>query len=108
MWQKPGTMQTTSSPTHKIPAHPGADDDTDDEEEELNQEPKQKRQKVEAEGESKEDDDADDEGEENNQDSKRKVGTEESKEQAAENKQYEPIKNLVENPPSEAEDDEAK
>lgn len=35
MWQKPGTMQTPSSPTHKVPAHPGADDDTDDEE--LNQ-----------------------------------------------------------------------
>jgi len=36
MWQKPGTMQTVSSPTHKVPVHPGADDDTDDEE--LNQE----------------------------------------------------------------------
>lgn len=35
MWQKPGTMQTPGSPTHKVPAHPGADDDTDDEE--LNQ-----------------------------------------------------------------------
>ncbi|XP_076656944.1 RNA helicase aquarius [Halictus rubicundus] len=35
MWQKPGTMQTSNSPTHKVPAHPGADDDTDDEE--LNQ-----------------------------------------------------------------------
>lgn len=33
MWQKPGTMQTTGSPTHKVPVHPGADDDTDDEEE---------------------------------------------------------------------------
>ncbi|XP_076284506.1 RNA helicase aquarius isoform X1 [Lasioglossum baleicum] len=32
MWQKPGTMQTSNSPTHKVPAHPGADDDTDDEE----------------------------------------------------------------------------
>ncbi|XP_054010956.1 RNA helicase aquarius [Hylaeus anthracinus] len=31
MWQKPGTM-TPGSPTHKVPAHPGADDDTDDEE----------------------------------------------------------------------------
>ncbi|XP_076762363.1 RNA helicase aquarius [Xylocopa sonorina] len=34
-WQKPGMVQTPSSPSHKVPAHPGADDDTDDEE--LNQ-----------------------------------------------------------------------
>lgn len=71
MWQKPGTMQTTGSPTHKIPVHPGADDDTDDEEEGLSQE------------------DAE---------------TKESKKESVENK-YEPIKNLVEDPPSEAEDD---
>lgn len=70
MWQKPGTMQTTGSPTHKIPAHPGADDDTDDEEE-LNQDD------VEMQEESKEE---------------------------TENK-YEPIQNLVEDPPSETEDD---
>ncbi|CAL1675407.1 unnamed protein product [Lasius platythorax] len=71
MWQKPGTMQTPGSPTHKIPVHPGADDDTDDEEEGLSQE------------------DAE---------------TKESKKESVENK-YEPIKNLVEDPPSEAEDD---
>ncbi|XP_017876403.1 RNA helicase aquarius [Ceratina calcarata] len=34
-WQKPGMVQTPGSPTYKVPAHPGADDDTDDEE--LNQ-----------------------------------------------------------------------
>jgi len=62
-------MQTMSSPTHKVPAHPGADDDTDDEEE-LNQDAEIK----------------------------------EPKEEIAENK-YEPIKNLVEDPPSETEDD---
>ncbi|KAL6255928.1 hypothetical protein P5V15_013168 [Pogonomyrmex californicus] len=71
MWQKPGSMQTSSSPTHKVPTHPGADDDTDDEEE-LNQ------------------DDAE--------------MSESKEEETAENK-YEPIKNLVEDPPSEAEDD---
>nr|XP_034177201.1 RNA helicase aquarius [Osmia lignaria]XP_034177203.1 RNA helicase aquarius [Osmia lignaria] len=32
VWQKPGTVQQPSSPNHKVPAHPGADDDTDDEE----------------------------------------------------------------------------
>lgn len=75
MWQKPGTMQTMGSPTHKISAHPGADDDTDDEDEE----------------------------EELSQDN---AEIKESKEEMAEpiNK-YEPIKNLVEDPPSEAEDD---
>jgi len=72
MWQKPGTMQTMGSPTHKVSVHPGADDDTDDEEE-LNQ---------------------------NNTEMK---SNEESKEEMAGNK-YEPIKNLVEDPPSEAED----
>lgn len=71
MWQKPGTMQTMGSPTHKIPAHPGADDDTDDEEEGLGQEDEEMK---------------------------------ESKEDNVENK-YEPIKNLVEDPPSDAEDD---
>ncbi|XP_017796093.1 PREDICTED: intron-binding protein aquarius [Habropoda laboriosa] len=35
VWQKPGMVQTPNSPSHKVPAHPGADDDTDDEE--LNQ-----------------------------------------------------------------------
>lgn len=71
MWQKPGTMQTMGSPTHKIPAHPGADDDTDEEEEEFSQED---------------------------------VEMKESKKENIENK-YEIIKNLVEDPPSEAEDD---
>lgn len=71
MWQKPGTMQTMGSPTHKIPAHPGADDDTDEEEEGLSQED---------------------------------VEMKESKKENIENK-YETIKNLVEDPPSEAEDD---
>ncbi|XP_029661086.1 RNA helicase aquarius isoform X2 [Formica exsecta] len=71
MWQKPGTMQTMGSPTHKIPAHPGADDDTDEEEEGLSQE--------------------DDE-------------MKEPKKENVENK-YEIIKNLVEDPPNEAEDD---
>ncbi|KAL6447091.1 hypothetical protein ACFW04_001442 [Cataglyphis niger] len=71
MWQKPGTMQTIGSPTHKIPAHPGADDDTDEEEEELSQED---------------------------------VEMKESKEENIENK-YETIKNLIEDPPSDAEDD---
>ncbi|XP_033355690.1 RNA helicase aquarius [Bombus vosnesenskii] len=32
VWQKPGMMQTPNSPSYKVPAHPGADDDTDDEE----------------------------------------------------------------------------
>lgn len=71
MWQKPGTVQTMGSPTHKVPAHPGADDDTDDEEE-LSQD---------------------------------NAEVQESKEEVAENKKYEPIKNLIEDPPSEAEDD---
>lgn len=72
MWQKPGTVQTMGSPTHKVPVHPGADDDTDDEEElTVGQ----------------------------NTDETLK----ESKEEKTENK-YEPIKNLVEDPPSEAED----
>ncbi|CAK9809263.1 RNA helicase aquarius [Anthophora plagiata] len=35
VWQKPGMVQTPNSPSYKVPAHPGADDDTDDEE--LNQ-----------------------------------------------------------------------
>lgn len=71
MWQKPGTMQTMGSPTHKIPAHPGADDDTDDEEETLSQE-----------------------------DVEMKESTNENVE-----KKYEIIKNLVEDPPSDAEED---
>lgn len=71
MWQKPGTMQTMGSPTHKVPAHPGADDDTDDEEEGLNQED---------------------------------VEMKESTNENVENK-YELIKNLVEDPPSDAEED---
>ncbi|XP_018395286.1 PREDICTED: intron-binding protein aquarius [Cyphomyrmex costatus] len=70
MWQKPGTMRTMGSPTHKVSVHPGADDDTDDEEE-LNQDSTEMK---------------------------------ESKEEVAANK-YEPIKNLVEDPPSETEDD---
>ncbi|XP_066599155.1 RNA helicase aquarius [Prorops nasuta] len=37
IWQKPGDVETPGSPTHKIPAHPGADDDTDDEEFESDQ-----------------------------------------------------------------------
>ncbi|KAF3427637.1 hypothetical protein E2986_08383 [Frieseomelitta varia] len=32
VWQKPGMVQTPNSPSYKVPAHPGADDDTDDEE----------------------------------------------------------------------------
>ncbi|GAB1868279.1 Intron-binding protein aquarius [Camponotus japonicus] len=71
MWQKPGTMQTMGSPTHKVPAHPGADDDTDDEEEGLSQED---------------------------------VEMKESTNENVENK-YELIKNLVEDPPSDAEED---
>ncbi|KAM0730024.1 RNA helicase aquarius [Formica fusca] len=71
MWQKPGTMQTMGSPTHKIPAHPGADDDTDEEEEGLSQENDEMK---------------------------------EPKKENVENK-YEIIKNLVEDPPNEAEDD---
>lgn len=71
MWQKPGTMQTMGSPTHKIPVHPGADDDTDDEEETLSQ-----------------------------KDVEMKESTNENIE-----KKYEIIKNLVEDPPSDAEED---
>ncbi|XP_078034935.1 RNA helicase aquarius [Augochlora pura] len=68
MWQKPGTMQTSNSPTHKVPAHPGADDDTDDEE----------LEQTENEGRN-------------------------TKEENIEHK-FEPIKNLIEEPASENED----
>lgn len=66
-----------SSPTHKVPVHPGADDDTDD------------------------DDEGDSEGEKLRQDNGE---AKESTEDTTENT-YEPIKNLVDDPPSEAEDD---
>lgn len=65
-------MQTTGSPTHKVPAHPGADDDTDEEDEELSQD--------------------------NNE-------NKESTKETIENK-YELIKNLIDDPPPEAEDDD--
>ncbi|XP_076383980.1 RNA helicase aquarius [Megalopta genalis] len=70
MWQKPGTMQTSNSPTHKVPAHPGADDDTDDEE--LDQTENEER---------------------------------DTKEENMEHK-FELIKNLVEEPASESEDND--
>lgn len=76
MWQKPGTMQTTSNRVHKIPAHPGADDDTDD----------------------------DDDGDKEEEEEQSKVETQETTEETTETK-YEPIKNLIEDPPSEAEED---
>nr|XP_050867940.1 RNA helicase aquarius isoform X1 [Vespula vulgaris] len=70
MWQKPGSMQTSGSPVHKVPAHPGADDDTDDEEE----------------------------GEQQQE-------TQEIINEITENK-CEPIQNLIDEPTSEAEDND--
>ena len=73
MWQKPGMVQTPNSPSYKVPAHPGADDDTDDEE--INQ---------------------------------LDVEQESIKEEEEENKEpkFELIKNLVEDPISENEDND--
>lgn len=33
VWQKPGVRSRVMEPQHKVPVHPGADDDTDSEEE---------------------------------------------------------------------------
>ncbi|XP_035724204.1 RNA helicase aquarius-like isoform X1 [Vespa mandarinia] len=80
MWQKPGSMQTTGSPVHKVPAHPGADDDTDDEEEEEEEEEEQEQEQEQQQQE-----------------------TQEIINEITENK-CEPIQNLIDEPTSETED----
>ncbi|KAG7202604.1 hypothetical protein KM043_009794 [Ampulex compressa] len=89
MWQKPGTMQTAGNPTYKVPAHPGADDDTDDEE--LNEEQKEEKE------EQKE--------EPNKMQIEEQCEAEDPKPDIVENK-FQLIKNLVNESASESEDND--